>query len=142
MIETPIGESTHNIPVWIQIPTPAPTRGPHPILTCPETAISTTWNTDNRSLYLLYAHLKGISDWQLGDSVACGETLATIGSTGNVLNPHLHLEARVGPSGATFTSMAHYDTGASTEEMANYCTWRVSDWFQLLDPMQLLTNTH
>jgi murein DD-endopeptidase MepM/ murein hydrolase activator NlpD len=141
MVETPLDDSTQYNPTWIRIPTPAPTRGPHPILTCPEPTTPITWDSDTRSLYLLYAHLQSAPDWQLGDSVTCGDTLGTIGSTGNAINPHLHLEIRVGPSGATFRSMAHYDASASPDEMANYCTWRVSDLFQVLDPMELLTGT-
>jgi hypothetical protein len=34
--------------------------------------------------------------------------------------------------------MAHYDNTAQTEEMGNYCMWRVSDVFQLVDPLRLL----
>jgi hypothetical protein len=63
-----------------------------------------------------------------------------VGDSGNALNPHLHLETRVGPAGARFSSLAHYDASASLEEMDNYCAWRVSGWFVLLDPLQLLAH--
>jgi murein DD-endopeptidase MepM/ murein hydrolase activator NlpD len=72
---------------------------------------------------------------QPGAEVSCGEKLGAIGSSGNALNPHLHLEARAGPAGADFASMAHYDASASPAEMRAYCDWRVSGLFQLIDPM-------
>jgi hypothetical protein len=34
--------------------------------------------------------------------------------------------------------MAHYDNTAQIEEMGNYCLWRVSNVFQLVDPLRLL----
>ena len=58
--------------------------------------------------------------------------------SGNALNPHLHLEARVGPAGTRLDSMAHYDSSASPAEMAAYCLWRVSGAFQRINPLQLL----
>jgi hypothetical protein len=45
---------------------------------------------------------------------------------------------RLGPAGVRFSSLAHYDASATIEEMFNYCTWRVSGLFQLVDPMLLL----
>ena len=74
----------------------------------------------------------------LDDPIECGEQIGLIGQSGNALNPHVHLEARLGPSGARFSGMAHYDARATPEEMANYCAWRVSGVFQLMDPMQIL----
>jgi len=35
--------------------------------------------------------------------------------------------------------MAHYTGSATLDELANYCLWRVSETFQLLDPMRLLS---
>ena len=67
----------------------------------------------------------------------CGQAIGSVGMSGNALNPHLHLEVRVGPAGIRLESMAHYDTSATAQEMANYCRWRVSGLFQLVDPMQL-----
>ena len=75
---------------------------------------------------------------QTGQEVACGQPLGAVGSSGNALNPHLHFEVRVGPSGAPLYSMAHYDASATPQEMAMYCLWRVSGWFQLFDPLKLL----
>lgn len=110
---------------------------PHPALTCPDLALP-DWDQQTRSLFLLYAHLQQPPQLTTGEPVTCGQTLGAIGSSGNALNPHLHLELRVGPSEASFKSMAHYDPSASAEEMANYCAWRVGGTFQLVDPLLLL----
>jgi murein DD-endopeptidase MepM/ murein hydrolase activator NlpD len=110
---------------------------PHPSLTCPEIDDMPDWNNAGQSLYLLYGHLGSLASVHPGDDVSCGQLLGEIGSSGNALNPHLHLEARRGPSGMNFNSMAHYDSSASQEEMATYCLWRVSGWFQHFDPLLL-----
>ena len=91
------------------------------------------------SLYLLYAHLNKAPLAKVGDTVACGQQIGEVGTTGNSINPHLHLETRLGPSGATFTSLSHYINNATPEEMSNYCTWRISGWFQAFDPLKLFT---
>jgi hypothetical protein len=76
--------------------------------------------------------------YQLSDLVECGARIGQIGQSGNALNAHLHLEARVGPAGARFEGLAHYESRASPTEMSNYCAWRVSGIFQLVDPMLIL----
>jgi murein DD-endopeptidase MepM/ murein hydrolase activator NlpD len=96
---------------------------------------STPTLPDHYSLYILYAHLENPPSLAVGDAVTCGQTIGAVGNTGNSGNPHLHLETRFGPSGATFTSLSHYNNLATAEEMSNYCTWRVSGVFQLFDPM-------
>jgi murein DD-endopeptidase MepM/ murein hydrolase activator NlpD len=138
LVETPL----EHLPIaWqeqVQVPTPGPTlelRGP---LTCPP-GYTPPGDPTGRSLYLMYAHMKEPVNLQSGQDVACGQTIGAIGSSGNALNPHLHLEVRAGPSGVSFSSMAHYDNSASVEEMANYCAWRVSGIFQLIDPLRLLS---
>lgn len=138
MIETSLNDLSRESIIQLQIPTLAPTRGPHPALTCPMESFTSTFDSEERSLYLLYAHLQDAAPYELEEEIQCGQILGATGSTGNALNPHIHLEIRVGPSGARFQSMAHYDTSATEEEMAAYCVWRVSDQFQLFDPMQLL----
>jgi murein DD-endopeptidase MepM/ murein hydrolase activator NlpD len=138
MIETALEDLSRDMIGKLEIPTPAPTRGPHPSLTCPMEVFTSTLDTDERSLYLLYAHLQEAAPSEPGEEIHCGQLLGATGSTGNALNPHLHLEIRVGPSEARFQSMAHYDTSATAEEMSFYCAWRVSDLFQLVDPMLLL----
>jgi murein DD-endopeptidase MepM/ murein hydrolase activator NlpD len=68
----------------------------------------------------------------------CGSPIGRIGDTGNALNPHLHLETRVGPAGVVFQGMSHYDPGASTAEMDAYCAWRIGGAFRLVDPLLIL----
>ncbi|NUM44648.1 MAG: peptidoglycan DD-metalloendopeptidase family protein [Anaerolineales bacterium] len=91
-----------------------------------------------QSLYLLYAHLKTPSPYQLGDPVTCGDLLGNVGNTGASGNPHLHLETRVGPAGATFASMEYYKTTSTDEERANYESWRFLGDFILFNPWTLL----
>ena len=138
LIETPLD---HLSPKWLaalQIPTPAPPREGHASLTCPSSNFPLESLSGPRSIYLLYAHLKDPVNLKVGDSVACGNPVGAIGNSGNSLNPHVHIELRIGPSEMQFESIAHYDSRASTEEMANYCLWRVSEVFQLLNPINLL----
>ena len=137
LVETPLEQVPSGWLESIQIPTPAPTQESHSSLTCPPVEISSNWHFSQRSLYLMYAHLNEPFTLQKGDHVKCGQILNVIGNSGNSLNPHLHLEVRVGPAGADFKSIAHYTGSASPEEMQNYCIWRVSETFQLIDPMQL-----
>lgn len=139
IVETPLELLPAELAGAVQLPTPAPTRQGHPSLTCPDSENPDVWDASQRSLYLIYAHLKEAPIFQVGDAVLCGQELNAIGSSGNALNPHLHLELRVGPSGARFDSMAHYTSSASLQEMHNYCLWRVSETFQLMDPMLLFT---
>jgi murein DD-endopeptidase MepM/ murein hydrolase activator NlpD len=127
---------------WVeQLNLPAPGISPEvvPALTCPVVSATPEWNLESTSLYLLYAHLQRPSELRVGDVVECGQVIGAIGSSGNALNPHLHLEVRSGPFSASFESMAHYDASASLEEMAAYCTWRVSGSFPLVDPMSLFS---
>lgn len=125
------------------IPTPAPTVPPAPNLSaCPADLGSALEFQDggSRSLYLLYAHLNEQSPLQPGQEVSCGQVIGSVGDTGlNIVNHHLHLETRVGPSAAVFPEMAFYDASASELARANYCTWRVSGLFQMFDPLSLLS---
>ena len=123
----------------LQIPTPAQLQIGQSSLTCPETDLKPVSVSGPRSIYLIYAHLQNVVSLKPGDVVTCGMPIGAIGNSGNSINPHLHLEMRVGPSGIRFESMAHYTGSASLPEMANYCLWRVSEAFQLLDPMRLLS---
>ena len=119
--------------------TPAPTLAvPDTRLTCPPRSPHPEWDAGQPSLYLLYAHLENPPLVKVGDTVACGGQLGEVGNTGESGNPHLHLETRLGPSGASFASMAHYIDNATLEEMDNYCTWRTSGIFQMFDPLTLL----
>jgi murein DD-endopeptidase MepM/ murein hydrolase activator NlpD len=138
LVETPLEVLPADWLAELALPTPAPTLGPHPSLTCPQLADAPQWDTSARSLYLLYAHMAAPPDFQLGDRVACGAPIGLVGQSGNALNPHLHLEARLGPRAVRFAGIAHYETRATPEEMWGYCTWRVSGVFQLVDPTRLL----
>jgi murein DD-endopeptidase MepM/ murein hydrolase activator NlpD len=138
MVETPLKGLPSE---WLdqqRFPTPAPTLPPHPALTCPQVDLGLHLNNESRSLYLLYAHMQTPTDYQLGDTLNCGARLGYIGQSGNALNPHVHIEVRLGAGGARFQGLAHYETRASPAEMSAYCTWRVSGIFQLIDPMRLL----
>jgi murein DD-endopeptidase MepM/ murein hydrolase activator NlpD len=139
MVETPL----KSLPsAWLEqvgLPGLGQQLYPYSVLTCPTGVPEPDWlDNQERSLYLLYAHLKEPAVVQPGEQVECGQELGIMGSTGNSLYPHLHLEIRVGPAGASFDGMAHYINSAKDNEMANYCTWRVSDYFQLVDPMTIL----
>jgi murein DD-endopeptidase MepM/ murein hydrolase activator NlpD len=138
IIETPLNQIS---PSWLaQLQLPSPLASPPPIsaLTCPEDNPFDYRPSGARSLYVLYAHLKEKSSLQPGVEVACGDELGTIGKSGNALNPHLHFEAKVGPAGVFFSSMAHYNPSATPEEMAIYCNWAVRGTFQVVDPVKLI----
>ncbi len=105
-------------------------------LSCPQ-GIPDYESTDGESLYILYAHMEQTPVLAIGDAVQIGQALGTVGMSGNALNPHLHVEMRVGPAGVLFNSMAHYDASASLDEMTSYCAWRVGGQFRLIDPMAL-----
>ncbi|MFC2054427.1 M23 family metallopeptidase [Chloroflexota bacterium] len=141
LIETPLEFLASQSVSGIYLPTLSPTIEPHPALNCPQVSPVPSWNSEKRSLYLFYAHLKEPPSFQIDEAVECGQIIDQIGDSGNALNPHLHLEVRIGPSEARFGSMAHYSTSASPEEMSAYCTWRVREIFQLVDPIQLLSTT-
>ena len=138
IIETPLERLPGRWWEVLVLPTPAPTLAFIPALTCPTPEHPLVWDENARSLYLLYAHMQSPPSPQPDEAVACGQTLGAIGDSGNALNPHLHLEVRLGPSGVRIPSLAHYDPSATVDEMAYYCAWRVSGLFQLLDPMDIL----
>jgi murein DD-endopeptidase MepM/ murein hydrolase activator NlpD len=95
---------------------------------------------EGESLYLLYAHFGHAPLVKLGDPVVCGQVIGEVGMTGyHVVNPHLHLEARYGPPGVVFESMAFYTATATDQEMENYRRWRMSGEFQHFDPMILFS---
>lgn len=140
IIETPLDSLGTGWEQALSLPTPLPQPLTNPALTCPPIALPYS-QTGQRSVYLLYAHMLDAPSVQAGQELNCGEAIGTIGQSGNALNPHLHIEARVGPSGSRFGSLAHYDNRATAEEMGLYCLWRVSGAFQLLDPLVVLKVT-
>jgi len=134
IIETPLTGGEAEIHPFFGLPTPFPEPLPAGALTCPPVSLSPAALDAPRSFYVMYAHLLNTPDVAVGDQIGCGEPIGTIGQSGNALNPHLHLEVRVGPTGLTIPVMAHYDASATAEEMAAYCLWRVSGVFQTINP--------
>jgi murein DD-endopeptidase MepM/ murein hydrolase activator NlpD len=92
----------------------------------------------DKSLYLLYAHMEESLQVSLGDEVAACQPLGAVGSSGNAVAAHLHLETRTGPPGAVFLAMARFIEDATAEEKENYRIRRVSRQFLQFDPMLLL----
>ena len=93
------------------------------------------------SLYSLYAHMGQSPKVELAKKVYCGQELGSVGLSGKeIVNAHLHLETRLGPSNIKFSGMAFYDTGASIEEMNNYKLWRTSGDFRNIDPMMVFAD--
>ncbi len=111
--------------------------GSNTSLTCPSGWNQPHDDQDEISLYILYAHLENILEFVPGDQVSCGEMIGSIGDSGNALVPHLHVEMRYGYASGIKGSMAHYDVSADEQEMINYCRWRVSGWYRIIDPMEI-----
>ncbi len=142
IIETPLEKVDPELLSLLAIPEVQPTVEPAPNVNCPANGeLSFKLSDSERSIYILYAHLKDLPSLQVGDHVDCGQAIGAVGNTGKgySTNPHLHFETRVGPSGAKFESMAYYTVNSSEAERYNYCVWRVSNLFQLFDPMILLS---
>ncbi len=107
-------------------------------LTCPQSSTEIHFpGKTELSLYVLYAHLQSPSQQSVGNWIEAGETIGQIGNSGNSLNPHLHLETRIGPRGFQFESMGHYDSQATQADMYNYCLWRVSGLFLSFRPSEI-----
>ncbi len=139
LIETRLEDLPLEIQTLFSVyPRPTPSV-PETHLTCPDGGMELTGlAASSPSLYTLYGHMQSPVDFQIGDEVTCGQVIGAVGTTGRSVNPHLHLEMRYGPGGATFMSLAHYSGDATDAEMAAYCTWRVSGVFQLIDPLIVL----
>ncbi len=110
---------------------------PHEML--PEIVTESIAITKGESLYHLYAHFLETPLAELDQQVECGQLLGHVGKTGYVVPlAHLHLETRIGPTGATFEGMVFFDTQATPEEQAAYTRWRTGGEFQHFDPMVIL----
>jgi murein DD-endopeptidase MepM/ murein hydrolase activator NlpD len=135
LIETPLTDlPAHIQETLIAGYEPVP-EDPHYRLYCPEITPPTL--TGEYAVYHLYAHMQVRPEFNRGDLLTCGDKLGTVGNTGYSSNPHLHLETRLGPAGAAFTTMAHYENTNTPEQMGNYCLWRMSGFYQLFDPFIL-----
>lgn len=139
IIETPLEMISSDILSKVPLLEIEPTVEPDPRVNCPTGELPFQLDQENLSLYILYGHLKGLPAFKVGDSVECSQTIGEVGNSGYSTNPHLHFETRIGPSGARFDSMAYYTTDSTESERYNYCVWRVSNLFQLFDPMLLLS---
>ena len=135
LIETPLKE----LPLSLQdellaayqpIPENVVYQGECPSFQAPE-------NAGQLSVYHLYAHMETLPSFLAGDPVACGQHLGTVGNTGRSSNPHLHLETRLGPSGLDIESMAFYAATYTEAQRSAYCLWRMSGYYQLIDPFLL-----
>ena len=137
LIETPF----HELPVgWkekLENQIKPELFGTNPSLTCPSGWDLPDQENMDLSLYILYAHLDMPETYALGDDLDFGNAIGSIGDSGNALAPHLHVEIRYGYSSGIEGSMAHYTVSADESEMRNYCRWRVSGWFRVIDPMDL-----
>ncbi len=137
IIETPLQDLPPAYLAQLNLPQPTGLIPPSSSLTCPLPTLDPAWDMENRSLYVLYAHMQAPSTLKPGDAVKCGQKIGGVGTSGASVNLHLHLETRVGPGGASFIGMSHYNNQATPQEMRNYCAWRVSGAFQLIDPLSL-----
>jgi murein DD-endopeptidase MepM/ murein hydrolase activator NlpD len=139
MVETPLDNLPADIAgLFMAYPQPTPSA-PETHLNCPASVdYDPAWQPDQPSLYVLYAHMDQPAEFNIGDAIACGDAIGLVGNTGRSGNPHLHLEIRYGPGSTSFGNLAHYSNNATPEEMAAYCTWRVSGIFQAIDPMLLI----
>lgn len=139
IIETPL----NRIPQEMLTPLkPSAQQTPYPYnprMQFCESLKTQSWVVQTGSIYLLYGHMLEPSPLTRGEIVASGQQIGKVGTTGMSRNEHLHLEMRWGPTGTEFASMNYYDTAATQEEMDNYCMWRISGKFTLLDPMSFFS---
>ena len=137
LVETPFQKLPISWMEKLEIQTNPDLFGTNPSLTCPAGWDQLDQDNKDLSLYILYAHLDTAMMYTLGDQVDCGDGLGSIGDSGNALAPHLHVEMRYGYSSGIEGSMAHYTVSADEKEMSNYCRWRVSGYYRIIDPMDL-----
>ena len=107
IIETSLDLISPELIETFSMPQSAPTVVPDPRVNCPPGELDFKLDYSKKSLYILYAHLQKPVLLQVGDTVACGQTIGQVGNTGWSSNPHLHFETRIGPAGARFESMAY-----------------------------------
>lgn len=141
IIETPLERFPAEWRSKLSLPLPERDLQSSYSLSCPDYR-DFTFQVSPLSVFVLYAHMDQPSPLQTGETVACGQTIGAVGTTGNSVNPHLHLEMRTGPAGGiNFASMAHYDARATAEERKAYCVWRISGAFPPFDPLSLFRLT-
>jgi hypothetical protein len=138
LIETPLSQVDSTFLPKIPIPTPLPPSVYTIEDRCPVNGNKVTYDPAAKSIYVLYAHLSSLPLVKIGDTISCGEQIGFAGKTGNAAEEHLHLEIRIGPSNALFSSIASYHSSVTLEERYNYCIWTASGVFQAIDPAILL----
>ncbi len=142
LIETPMEMLPDGILPPGVLPTPIPADNIALFDPCAQNPLfedmpSIQMDVQHRSIYSLYSHLKDKPAFDVGDMVTCGQTVGTVGITGNSVAEHLHLEIRIGPSAALFDTFAMYQPDVTAEERYNYCIWSTSGRFQAIDPARL-----
>lgn len=109
-----------------------------PYSALPDSIIDLLPISAGQSLYTLYAHMDQPPLVITGEDVVSCQVLGQVGKSGNAVEPHLHLEMRVGPAGVVFRSMGYYQANDTVEERNNYVRWRTGGEFNHFDPMLLL----
>jgi len=95
--------------------------------------------TGGMSLYLLYAHMQDAPRVDMGERISSCQIIGSVGASGNAVEPHLHLEARLGPAGRSFPDgLAFYHTQTTEEQRENYTAWRTGGDYLHFDPMIIL----
>jgi murein DD-endopeptidase MepM/ murein hydrolase activator NlpD len=120
--------------------------GNYVIVATPAAALPSAWRAAldlprPAAFYLLYAHLADPPLPAVGDALAAGDPLGTVGASGAAAVAHLHLEARRGPPLADLTPLAPMDALRRLSLPAGraaYRRWRTSGEFVHLDPFRLL----
>jgi murein DD-endopeptidase MepM/ murein hydrolase activator NlpD len=134
MIETPLESISPGLLSSISLPTPIPQENIAAFSSCDLQMEPLTWDAEMKSIYTLYAHLENDLHVKIGDQVSCGQEIGSVGLSGNTVAEHLHLEVRVGPANAGFSTIATFREDATPRERYNYCIWSLSGNFQAIDP--------
>jgi len=138
IIETPLATLSPQLLAKFNLPEIRPTVMPDPKFYWSPGELPFLLSETDFSIYINYAHLLSAPEVHVGEQVTCGQRIGQVGNSGDSTNPHLHFETRIGPSGARFESMAYYIPDSSASERYNYIVWRISNLFQVFDPMLLL----
>jgi murein DD-endopeptidase MepM/ murein hydrolase activator NlpD len=91
------------------------------------------------SIYFLYAHLQTAPQVEVEQRIDACAQLGLVGKSGNAGVAHLHLELRLGPSGAQLDDMGYYLYEITPQQRESYLRWRTSGEFQHIDPMVFLS---